>query len=110
MKSDSTSRAHAIAVGRGEVNNRIPEVRDWLGIVGGLIRSVRRRGIGYDDPYARLGWLLIVGTIPAGFLGLIFESRIEDLFASPQVAAAGLIVNGALLFIADRLQHYAERA
>src|SRR5436190_23937027 len=45
--------------------------RDWVRIVRGLGRSLRDREIGYDDVDARLGWLLVVGTIPAGMLGLI---------------------------------------
>jgi undecaprenyl-diphosphatase len=82
---------------------------DWLRIGSGLLRSLRRRDIGYDDPYARLGWLLIVGTIPAGFIGLIFESKIEALFASPQIAAFGLILNGVLLLAAELLKRRSDR-
>ena len=42
-------------------------------IVSGLLRSLRNREIAPDDPDARLGWLLVVGTIPAGLLGLLLE-------------------------------------
>ena len=42
--------------------------QDWVRIVKGLGRSLRDREIA--DPDAKLGWLLIVGTIPAGILGL----------------------------------------
>src|SRR6186997_161675 len=41
---------------------------DWVRIVRGLGRSLRNREIGQDSD-ARLGWLLVVGTIPAGLLG-----------------------------------------
>ena len=40
--------------------------RDWVRIVRGLGRSLRDREIGEDDTDAKLGWLLVVGTIPAG--------------------------------------------
>ena len=40
--------------------------RDWMRIFKGLGRSLRDREISDDDPDARLGWLLVVGTIPAG--------------------------------------------
>ena len=43
--------------------------RDWMRIFRGLGRSLRDREISADDPDAKLGWLLIVGTIPAGILG-----------------------------------------
>src|SRR3954451_7760458 len=47
--------------------------RDWVRIFYGLGRSLRDREIGRDDSDAKLGWLLIVGTIPAGLLGLTLE-------------------------------------
>ena len=40
--------------------------QDWVRIVRGLGRSLARREIAADDVDAKLGWLLIVGTIPAG--------------------------------------------
>jgi len=43
----------------------------WVRIVKGLIRSLRRRGI--ETPDERLGWLLVVATIPAGLVGLALE-------------------------------------
>src|ERR671931_894669 len=41
---------------------------DWKRIVAGLLRSLRNREVAADDVDARLGWLLVVGTIPAGLL------------------------------------------
>ena len=41
-------------------------LRDWMRILAGLGRSLRDREIGRNDVDARLGWLLVVGTIPAG--------------------------------------------
>src|SRR3954467_14195493 len=46
---------------------------DWVRIVRGLGRSIRDREIAVDDTDAKLGWLLIVATIPAGLLGLLLE-------------------------------------
>ena len=57
--------------------------RDWVGIARGLGRSLRDREIAADDSDARLGWLLVVGTIPAGLLGLILEHPLRKVFASP---------------------------
>ncbi len=53
--------------------------------------------------------LLLTGTIPAGILGVFFESRIKSLFASPYVAAGFLIVNGFLLLVFELLRRRAER-
>src|ERR1700704_217562 len=56
--------------------------KDWVRIVSGMLRSLRQREIRADDHDARLGWLLVVGTIPAGILGLLLEKPLRDLFAS----------------------------
>ncbi|MFF2318207.1 undecaprenyl-diphosphate phosphatase [Arthrobacter sp. NPDC058097] len=79
-------------------------LRDWIEIFKGLGRSVRNRKIEPSDTYAKLGWLLIAGTIPAGILGLVLEKPIRTLFASPLVAAGFLVVNGLILFAAERLR------
>jgi undecaprenyl-diphosphatase len=83
--------------------------RDWVRIVRGLARSLRARQIG-DDHDARLGWLLIVGTVPAGLLGLLLEHALRDLFASPRSASFFLIINGLMLFGAERLRRRAPSA
>src|SRR5919202_975462 len=81
--------------------------RDWVRIVSGLLRSLREREIAADDTDAKLGWLLIVGTIPAGLLGLLLEHPLRKVFASPQSAAAFLILNGLMLFAAEALRRRA---
>jgi undecaprenyl-diphosphatase len=82
--------------------------RDWLRIVKGIGRSLRDRGIAEDDADARLGWLLVVGTIPAGLLGLALEHKLRDVFASARSAAFFLIVNGFLLYGAELLRRRAK--
>jgi undecaprenyl-diphosphatase len=84
--------------------------RDWVRILKGLGRSIRDREIATDDADAKLGWLLVVATIPAGLLGLTLESPIRKLFASPTIAAVFLTVNGLLLFGAERLRKRAPNA
>jgi undecaprenyl-diphosphatase len=83
---------------------------DWRRIVSGLLRSLRNREIAADDADARLGWLLVVGTIPAGILGLVLEHPLRSLFASAGSAAAFLIVNGVLLLAFERLRRNAPVA
>jgi undecaprenyl-diphosphatase len=81
---------------------------DWTRIARGLGRSLRDREI--TDPDARLGWLLVVGTIPAGLLGLLLEHPLRSVFASPTSAAIFLTINGLLLFGAERLRRRAPDA
>ncbi|HST55716.1 MAG TPA: undecaprenyl-diphosphate phosphatase [Solirubrobacteraceae bacterium] len=84
--------------------------RDWVRIVSGLGRSLKTREIAAEDNDARLGWLLVVGTIPAGILGLALEHPLRSLFASAATAAAVLIVNGVALLVFERLRRRAPAA
>ena len=79
----------------------------WVRILKGLGRSLRDRYIDGDDPYAKLGWLLVAGTIPAGLLGLLLEHPLRSLFASTETAAIFLFVNGLMLFGAEALRRRA---
>ena len=83
--------------------------RDWVRIVKGIGRSLRDRGIGRDDADAKLGWLLVVGTIPAGILGLLLEHALRGVFASASSASFFLMLNGLLLFGAEALRRRAPQ-
>ncbi|MHB1468041.1 MAG: undecaprenyl-diphosphate phosphatase [Solirubrobacteraceae bacterium] len=78
--------------------------KDWVKIIGGLLRSIRAREIRDGDVYARLGWLLVIGTIPAGIIGLALQKPLSTLFAAASAAAAFLIVNGVALLLFERLR------
>jgi undecaprenyl-diphosphatase len=82
-------------------------LEDWARIVKGLGRSLRDRYIDPEDNYAKLGWLIVIGTIPAGLLGLLLEHPLRSLFASTQTAAIFLFVNGLMLFGAEALRRRA---
>jgi undecaprenyl-diphosphatase len=78
--------------------------RDWIELLLAVI--------GRGDPEARpvllrLLGLMIVATIPAVIFGFTLEHKIRDLFGSPLIAAAFLIVNGFVLFFGDRLRRSA---
>jgi undecaprenyl-diphosphatase len=81
--------------------------RDWVRIARGLGRSIRDRQIAVDDADAWLGWLIVIGTIPAGLLGLALEHPLRKVFASPEAAAIFLFLNGLMLFAAERLRRHA---
>ena len=83
---------------------------EWQRILRGLGRSLRDREISPGDADARLAWLLVVGTIPAGLLGLLFEHPLRTLFANPKAAAAFLTLNGVLLLASERLRRRAPGA
>ena len=54
------------------------------------------------DRGARLIWLLVVGTIPAVVVGLLFKHAIEENWRTPGVSAAALAIGGVGLLIAER--------
>ena len=83
--------------------------RDWVRIVKGLGRSLRDREIAAGDKDAKLAWLLIVGTIPAGILGIALESKLRSVFASPTSASIFLMLNGVMLYGAELLRRRAPQ-
>ncbi|PKO68601.1 MAG: undecaprenyl-diphosphatase [Betaproteobacteria bacterium HGW-Betaproteobacteria-16] len=64
-------------------------------------RSLTQRG-GPRDPDARMGWLIIVGTLPIAVLGLVFKDAIETHLRNLYITAAMLIGFGLILGLADR--------
>ncbi len=83
--------------------------QDWWRILRGLGRSLRDRELAPDDTDAKLGWLLVVGTIPAGILGLTLQDKLKTIFASPQYAAIFLALNGVVLYVAELLRRRAPQ-
>lgn len=79
-------------------------LKDWILIVKGFFRSVRQRKIEPNDIYAKISWLLIVGTVPAGIIGFLLQKRLAALFASATIAAVVLIINGLVLWGAEMLR------
>ena len=84
--------------------------KDWVRIVKGIFRSLAAREISNADPDAKLGWLLVVSTIPAGIIGLLLKDQITGSLLSPQSAAFFLMLNGLLLLLAEWLRKRAGRA
>ncbi|MDQ1685096.1 MAG: undecaprenyl-diphosphatase [Frankiaceae bacterium] len=76
-------------------------LRAWLRIVAGLWTSLRRRSI--ETPTERLGWLIVVATIPVGILGLALEHPLRVLFAKPLAAAVFLTINGIILLAGEQM-------
>jgi len=51
----------------------------------------------------RLFWLIVLGSIPAGIVGMLFSNWIEENVREPWIIAIGLAVMGTLMLAADRL-------
>ncbi|MFI1034341.1 undecaprenyl-diphosphate phosphatase [Streptomyces sp. NPDC002623] len=55
------------------------------------------------DHDAQMGWLVIVGSIPIGLLGVTLKDQIEGPFRDLRITATMLVVVGIVIGIADRL-------
>jgi hypothetical protein len=75
---------------------------DWVRIVRGLATSVRDRTI--STPDQRLGWLLVVATVPVGLAGLVLEHTVRTTLGKPVPAALFLILNGLILAGVERIR------
>ena len=80
--------------------------RDWWILLSSLLPGDGPQAEGKAEA-RRVLILLILGTIPAGLLGLIFRSRLTTLFADFHVAAIFLILNGVLLAAGEFLRRRA---
>src|SRR5688572_29622226 len=76
--------------------------RDLWAIATTWLRSLRDPAL-RSETDARLGWYLIVATIPIGILGLLFESQIETGARNLWLVGTTLIVFGLVLGVADRV-------
>ncbi|HZX68729.1 MAG TPA: undecaprenyl-diphosphate phosphatase, partial [Candidatus Elarobacter sp.] len=76
---------------------------EWIRIVRALFASIVR-GRFSADPDERTGWLLIAGTIPVGILGVLLESSVKKLFASPIPVSFFLFANGFVMLLGEWLR------
>ncbi len=67
-------------------------------LAGGLAPAVGRP-LGADG---RMGWLIVLATIPVGLAGLAFKDSVEGILRGPHVIAWASIGFGLLLWLADR--------
>ncbi len=74
--------------------------RDIWGIITGVLSGLAKR-----EPFgtveSRLGWFIVIGTIPAAAIGLPFESFFEEAFGSPTMAACFLFLTAPLIVLGE---------
>ncbi|MGE5222460.1 MAG: undecaprenyl-diphosphatase UppP [Omnitrophica WOR_2 bacterium] len=76
--------------------------RDLVSIILAVLQGLWNRQP-FADPQARLGWYLVLATIPASIVGLVLKKVVEALFANPGVEAViRLLISAMVLFIAER--------
>lgn len=76
--------------------------RDIVRIISQWFKSLTGK-VDKKDPDARMGWFIILGSLPIGILGLLLQDYIESSFRSLWIVATMLIVFAIFIGIADRL-------
>ncbi|MEV6482263.1 undecaprenyl-diphosphate phosphatase [Streptomyces sp. NPDC051576] len=76
--------------------------RDVARILSAWFRSLTNKEMRRDHD-AQMGWLVIVGSIPIGVLGVTLKDQIEGPFRDLRITATMLIVMGVVIGVADRL-------
>ncbi|MFF5009546.1 undecaprenyl-diphosphate phosphatase [Streptomyces phaeochromogenes] len=76
--------------------------KDIARIVSAWFRSLTNKAMRSDHD-AQMGWLVIIGSIPIGVLGVTLKDQIEGPFRDLRITATTLIVMGIILGVADRL-------
>jgi undecaprenyl-diphosphatase len=76
---------------------------DWIAIIRAFIASIIRARF-TDNRDERTAWLLVAGTIPVGILGVLLESSVKKLFASPIPVSLFLFANGFIMLLGEWLR------
>jgi undecaprenyl-diphosphatase len=74
--------------------------RDWVAIIKAWFATLAKRRI--ETSTERLAWLIVIASIPTGILGIALEHVAREATAKPEVAAIFLVINGFILFGAER--------
>jgi undecaprenyl-diphosphatase len=76
--------------------------RDLTGIARAMLTGLLERRP-FEDEKARLGWLLVLATLPAVVIGLLFKPFFESLHSKPLLVAGILAAGAALIVASERL-------
>ncbi len=74
--------------------------KDYYVILRGIIRGLRRRRPFETQP-ARLGWYILLASIPAAVVGILIKDAVEGAFANPIITSIALFGTAILLIIAE---------
>ena len=81
--------------------------REWYEVGRTLVVSIKQGEI-RTGTQEWVGWLIIIGCVPAGLLGVSLETPLKELFATPLVAAGFLVVYGSILLLGEVLRRRAR--
>ena len=77
--------------------------KDLWTIIKAVVRGLIQRKP-FEDPNARLGWLIVLATIPAVLAGLLLKKAVEQMFTNPLIESAiRLFITALVLGLAEWL-------
>lgn len=78
-------------------------ISSFISSILDIFRGKFKEGL-KEEPFKKLSWLIIIGTIPAGLVGILFKNQFEALFNSIFYVGIFLIITGILLWAAERVK------
>jgi len=81
--------------------------RDWFQVARSVAKSIKEGEV-HTGTEEWVSFLIIIGCVPAGLLGVFLEEPLKLLFASPLIASTFLVVNGSLLFLGEQMRRQAQ--
>jgi len=76
--------------------------KDIKQLLSAFFKSISERDIG-SDPYRRLAWFIIIGTLPTGIVYIFIHDLLKDTLESPALVGTFLLVTGSLLVASELL-------
>lgn len=83
--------------------------KDLLEIIKAWLQGIKQRQL-FANENSRMGWYLILATIPAGLAGLLLKDKVEAAFSNPVITAVFLFFTAILLVGAEMYHRQVERA
>jgi undecaprenyl-diphosphatase len=80
----------------------IETLNAFLSSIVDIFRGNFKQGF-KEDNYKKLAWMVIIGTIPVGLVGILFNKQVEAAFQSVAIPAFFLLITGILLYTSQRI-------
>jgi undecaprenyl-diphosphatase len=76
--------------------------KDLLTILAAVLHGIQKRDLLHSED-ARIGWMVVLATIPAGIAGILLRNLVAEVFQSPMITGLFLLVTAAMLILGEML-------
>lgn len=103
-RDDPTYLAFLVVLHLGTAVALLIFYRDaWVRILRAFVRAVARGSLS-ADPDERVAWIVLIGTLPVGLLGVFLEKPVRTLFSSTLLVGSFLVINAFVMFAGEALR------